>query len=249
MISNDKSALAQAFSRAAANYDHFAAFQRRVGDQLFAASGWQIAGTLLDAGAGSGWYSRLFRQAGHRVIALDLAAGMLQQARQQQAADVYLQGDIEQLPPQADRLDYIWSNLAIQWCQDFPATLSHLQQRLAPGGKIAVSTLAAGSLPEISQVWQQQGLAVPINCWPAAEWLIHQVEGLGLRAWQQAVTCHFPTVMDALWSLKGVGASHLHAGRASGLAGRKHFAQLQALWPRDEQGFRLTYCIVYGVSP
>ncbi len=245
---HNKQAIAKAFSRAADRYEHFAAFQRTVGDQLKAECHWHNTGILLDAGAGSGWYSRQFRQSGLQVIALDLAAGMLQQAKQHDSADGYLQADLEHLPLHRNSIDYLWSNLALQWCSDFKQTLHHLHGCLKPTGKLAFSTLAAGSLSELQQVWQSLGLAAPINQWSPAEQLILQAQGLNLKLWQAPVVCYFPSAMAALWSLKGIGASHLHSGRSSGLAGKQFFTEVAARWPREEQGFRLTYQIVFGVS-
>ncbi|WP_241568942.1 methyltransferase domain-containing protein [Rosenbergiella collisarenosi] len=244
----DKKALAQAFSRAAKQYDHFAAFQRTVGEQLMAHCDWHKPGLLVDAGAGSGWFSRYFREQGHCVTAFDLSSGMLQQAAQQHSADHYVRGDLEAFPFHPQSIDYLWSNLALQWCSDFQHTVQQFQRSLKSHGKLAVSTLAAGSLPEIEQVWQRMGRSAPINRWSSAGSLLATAESLGLTAWQAPIVCHFPTHLDALWSLKGIGASHLHAGRHSGLGGREFFHQLANHWPRDELGYRLTYQIVFGVT-
>lgn len=247
-IQVDKKALARAFGRAAKQYDHFAAFQRTVGEQLMSHCDWHTPGLLVDAGAGSGWFSRYFREQGHCVTAFDLSRGMLQQAAQQHSADHYVCGDLEAFPFHSQSVDYLWSNLALQWCSDFQQTLQQLQRSLTDKGKLAVSTLAAGSLPEIEQVWQQMGRSAPINHWSSAESLLNAAESLGLYAWQAPIVCHFSSPLDALWSLKGIGASHLHAGRQSGLGGREFFTQLAQYWPRDEKGYRLTYHIVFGVT-
>ena len=244
----DKKAVAQAFSRAAKGYDQFADFQRRVGQQLLTHCDWQIPGQVVDAGAGSGWFSRIFRERGHCVTAFDLSLGMLQQAAAHHAADHYVQGDLEAFPFAAQSIDYLWSNLALQWCSDFALTINQLQQALKPEGRLAVSTLAAGSLPELNDVWQQVGRRAPVNQWENADSLVKTAESLGLYAWQAPVVCHFTTPLAALWSLKGIGASHLHAGRQAGLGGRRFFEQLPQYWPRDEQGYRLTYQIVFGVT-
>ena len=248
LIQVDKKALAQAFGRAAKQYDHFAAFQRIVGEQLMAHCDWHKPGLLVDAGAGSGWFSRYFREQGHCVTAFDLSHGMLQQAVEQHSADHYVRGDLEAFPFLEQSVDYLWSNLALQWCSDFQQTLTQLQRSLTAQGKLAISTLAAGSLPEIELVWQRLGRSAPINRWPNAESLLASAESLGLTAWTAPIVCHFSSPLDALWSLKGIGASHLHAGRQSGLGGRAFFHQLADHWPRDEQGYRLTYQIVFGVT-
>ena len=244
----DKKAVAHAFSRAAKDYDQFAAFQRQVGQQLLEHCDWQSPGLLVDAGAGSGWYSQHFREQGHCVTAFDLSRGMLQQAANRQAADYYVQGDLDTFPFAAQSFDYLWSNLALQWCNDFTAAITQLQRTLKPQGQLAFSTLAAGSLLEVEHAWQLAERPAPINRWPSADSLIVAAQSLGLTAWQTPVVCHFPSALAALWSLKGIGASHLQGGRQAGLSGRQFFNSLERYWPQDEEGYRLTYHIVFGVT-
>ena len=82
----DKQAVARAFGRAASHYDAHAALQRLSGDALLAQAPAQSGLQLLDAGCGTGWYSRLWRERGKQVTALDLSPQMLQQARDNDAA-------------------------------------------------------------------------------------------------------------------------------------------------------------------
>ncbi|MFP3632215.1 methyltransferase domain-containing protein, partial [Burkholderia sp. SIMBA_045] len=81
----DKQAVARAFGRAASHYDAHAALQRLSGDALLALAPAQSGLQLLDAGCGTGWYSRLWRERGKQVTALDLSPQMLQQARDNDA--------------------------------------------------------------------------------------------------------------------------------------------------------------------
>ncbi len=92
----NKQAVASAFSRAAGSYDAAAALQRDVGERLLGMGSAHPGERLLDAGCGTGYFSRLWRERGKQVTALDLAPGMLDVARQRQAAHHYLLGDIEQ---------------------------------------------------------------------------------------------------------------------------------------------------------
>ena len=80
-------------------------------------------GVLLDAGCGTGWYSRLWQQRGQRVVALDLSPQMLQQARSLDAVSSYLAGDIDALPLASQSIDRVWSNLAVQWSSDLRTAL------------------------------------------------------------------------------------------------------------------------------
>lgn len=83
------------------------------------------------------------------MTALDLAPGMLDVARQRQAAHHYLLGDIERVPLPDAAMDICFSSLVVQWCSDLPAALAELYRVTRPGGAILFSTLAAGSLQEL----------------------------------------------------------------------------------------------------
>lgn len=154
----NKQAVASAFSRAAGSYDAAAALQRDVGERLLGMGSSHPGEQLLDAGCGTGYFSRMWRERGKRVTALDLAPGMLDVARQRQAAHHYLLGDIEQVPLPDAAMDICFSSLVVQWCSDLPAALAELYRVTRPGGVILFSTLAAGSLQE---------LGTPGNRWTA----------------------------------------------------------------------------------
>ena len=109
----NKQAVASAFSRAAGSYDAAAALQRDVGERLLGMGSAHPGERLLDAGCGTGYFSRLWRERGKQVTALDLAPGMLDVARQRQAAHHYLLGDIERCRCPMRR----WTSVsAARWC-------------------------------------------------------------------------------------------------------------------------------------
>ena len=114
----NKTAVAAAFGRAAAHYDRHAAFQRESGERLLRLLDKTSFAQVLDAGCGTGYFSRYWQQQGCCVTALDLSDAMLSAAEANQAAQRYLQGDIENLPLAAESVDLAWSNLAVQWCSD-----------------------------------------------------------------------------------------------------------------------------------
>lgn len=130
----DKQAIAAAFSRAAESYDSAANLQRETGHRLVQLGQQHTGFVVLDAGCGTGHFSQHWRLLGKRVIALDLAAGMLDYARQQQVADDYLLGDIEHIPLPDQSVDICFSNLAVQWCSDLGAALSEFYRVTRPAG-------------------------------------------------------------------------------------------------------------------
>ena len=98
MATVNKQAIAAAFGRAAAHYEQHADLQRQSADALLAMLPQRKYTRVLDAGCGPGWMSRRWRERHAQVTALDLSPPMLAQARQKDAADHYLAGDIESLP-------------------------------------------------------------------------------------------------------------------------------------------------------
>lgn len=132
MATVNKQAIAAAFGRAAAHYEQHADLQRQSADVLLAMLPQRKYTHVLDAGCGPGWMSRHWRERHAQVTALDLSPPMLVQARQKDAADHYLAGDIESLPLATATFDLAWSNLAVQWCGNLSTALRELYRWCAP---------------------------------------------------------------------------------------------------------------------
>lgn len=243
----DKAAIAAAFSRAANHYEQFADLQRLSGDRLLARVATRQADELLDAGCGTGWYSRVWQRRGSRVVALDLSASMLAVCQQQQSAERFIEADIEAIPLADKSVDLAWSNLALQWCADIHLALAELYRVTKPGGCIAFTTLVSGSLIELRQAWQAVDQRQPVNTFMTIQDIEH-----ACRFWRTSLQCHpitqyFPDVISAMRSLKGVGATHLHHGRQPQLTTRKQLQHLTATWPQHQEGYPLSWQIISGV--
>ncbi|MEO3989444.1 malonyl-ACP O-methyltransferase BioC [Pseudocitrobacter cyperus] len=247
MASVNKQAVAAAFGRAAAHYHQFNELQRQSAAHLREQITTQAFARVLDAGCGPGGYSRYWREQGCEVTALDLSAEMLSQARQQQAAHHYLLADIEAIPLPDAGFDLVWSNLAVQWCSDIHIALAELYRQLRPGGVLAFTTLTAGSLPELNQAWKA------VDSHPHANRFLPEATLRGaLAKWQHrctltTLTLPFPDALSAMRSLKGIGATHLHEGRAREPLTRSKLQQLQLAWPKEQGQCPLTYHLFSGV--
>ncbi|ATZ11077.1 malonyl-ACP O-methyltransferase BioC [Erwinia amylovora] len=241
----NKQAIAAAFGRAARSYNQHAELQRQCGERLLQHARPGIALQVLDAGCGTGWFSRRWRADGHRVTALDLSEKMLQQARENQAADCYQSGDIEALPFADARFDRCWSNLAVQWCSDLSQALRELRRVTKPGGQVLFSTLTEGSLNEVSAAWQYLGRSAPLNRFASLPVIEQAAAGMMLASY--TLTLAFPDVQSALRSLKGIGATHLHQGRPDSMLSRRELQRLEQVWQRDARGCLLSYQLVSGV--
>ncbi|MDC9582958.1 malonyl-ACP O-methyltransferase BioC [Xenorhabdus sp. PR6a] len=244
----DKQAIAGAFGRAASQYDTVAKLQQQTGEYLMALAQAEDTGRrVLDAGCGTGFFSARWQQQGKQVIALDLAAGMLNHAKGQQVADYYLQGDIEHLGLTDNSVDLCFSNLAVQWCNDLPCALREFYRITRPGGLIVFSTLAQGSLHELAAAWERVDGYRHINPFLPLRAITRACQPYRHKIINQQYDQRYPQLLPLLHSLKGIGATHLHHGRQQGLMTRKRLKALAEAYPRNNGDYPLSYQIAFGV--
>ncbi|WP_058913624.1 malonyl-ACP O-methyltransferase BioC [Entomohabitans teleogrylli] len=247
MAKVNKQAIAAAFGRAATTYEQYADLQRISGERLLALAGDLPRGRLLDAGCGTGWFSRIWQQRGQQVIALDLSSEMLAEARRLDSAAEYLCGDIESLTLESASVETVWSNLAVQWCGDLCAGLGELRRVTRPGGRVLFSTLLADSLGELRQAWRAVDAQPHANRFLTLQQVQEACRDWPVALHEQTVTLVFPDVLSAMRSLKGIGATHLHQGRQTRTLTRRQLTALSLAWPQREGAFLLSYHLLYGV--
>ncbi|KJJ64725.1 malonyl-CoA O-methyltransferase [Pseudomonas sp. 10B238] len=251
----DKRQVAASFSRAASSYDAVAELQRTVGNALIERLPLGLTSARwLDLGCGTGYFSRVLanRFPAGDGVALDIAEGMLRHARSQGGAGSFIAGDAECLPLRDASADLIFSSLALQWCEDFPAALSEAKRVLRPGGVFAFSSLCSGTLQELRDSWQAvDGFAHVNRFRPFSAYQQYCAAG-GLQLERLEVepeVLHFAELRQLTSELKALGAHNLNPGRPGGLTGR---ARIRALIDAYEQfrtpsGLPATYQVVYGV--
>lgn len=243
----NKQAIAAAFGRAAQSYSRHDALQRQSADGLRALLAESRFSSVLDAGCGPGSNSLAWRKAGSVVTAMDLSAPMLEEARRNQAADRYLQADIEAIPLADGQFSLVWSHLAVQWCASLPQALAELWRVAQPGGKVAFTTLLNGSLPELNQAWQAVDTQPHANRFLTGQQVNEVLCGWQYRCAVQTVTLLFDDALSAMHSLKGIGATHLHAGRAGRPLTRGQLQRLAQAWPQQAGKFPLSYQLFHGI--
>ena len=63
----------------------------------------------------------------------------------------------------------------------------------------------------------------------------------------QTVTLEFSDALSAMRSLKGIGATHLHAGREKKPLTRGQLQRLELAWPQEQGRFPLSYHLFHGI--
>jgi len=121
---------------------------------------------ILDLATGTGWTSRLVARLGASVIGVDIAAGLLDAARAQAAAEGlaidYRLGDAEQLPFEDGAFDAVVSTCGVMFASRPEAAAAELSRVVRPGGRIALTTwLSDGNLFKMFQVMKAYMPAPP----------------------------------------------------------------------------------------
>lgn len=253
----ERTAIAARFG-AAEEYDSAAAIQRLVArrllDRIVRTFGDRKPARILEFGCGTGAFTALLKECwpDAEVLATDLAPEMLERAKARCGDDVAFAVMDAAAPQLAGRFDLICGNLALQWIDPPEQALSALYGLLAPGGQLAVSTLAAESFAEWRQAHAQEGVAANIRVYPTRSscqkgWPANAVGSLLLAPFGQ---WDFETLVEQtagglsfLRGLKRIGATAPVAGGHPLTAGtlRKVVRRF------DAAGAALTWDVAFGL--
>ena len=262
----DKTRVRASFDRAAASYDAAAVLQKEVRTRMLARLDLVklSPALILDAGCGTGHASHVLaeRFPESRVVSLDLALGMLKMTR---ATRIGLRArlaswlgrdrqqlvcaDIERLPLASASAGLVWSNLALQWCNELDLAFAEAQRVLQPGGLFMFSTLGPDTLKELRAAAGSDHVHVSrfID--------MHDIGDALVRAGFSApvldverFTLTYDDALSAMRDLKAIGAHNAAAGRPRGLGGRGFLQRIiEGYEPFRQQGkLPATYEVVYG---
>lgn len=268
----DKARARTAFGRAADTYDAAAVVQKLVREEMLGRLDLVKLNpqVILDAGCGTGLASNALqkRYQKSQVVSLDFAYPMLQKTRSTRGYDglVYqlksllgvnkqnlLCADIEALPLADSSVSMVWSNVAIQWCNDLDAALQEFQRVLEPEGLLMFSTFGPDTLRELRSATD----AASGNQYNSVSRFIdmHDIGDALVRAGFSApvldverFTLTYDDVKSVMRDLKSIGAHNATDGRARGLLGRGYFSRLEAQYEQFRQDGKLpaTFEVVYA---
>ncbi len=255
----DRGAVRRSFDRVAAQYDAAAAVQAGVRRQLLERLDYVRLepATILDVGCGAGHAARALKDRfpRARVIAMDLAEGMLREARRRQSLLRRFHrvcGDALALPIRDESVDLVFSSLALQWCDDLDSVFREFRRVLRPNGLLNFSTLGPGTLQELRSAWAAADAAG--SHVSAFADMPHLGDGL-IRAGLadpvldvDRIVRGYPDVLALMREIKALGAHNATSGRRRGLTGRRRFAAMQASYEtsRRPDGLPATWEIVFG---
>jgi 2-polyprenyl-3-methyl-5-hydroxy-6-metoxy-1,4-benzoquinol methylase len=105
--------------------------------------------TVLDAGCGVGWGSKLLQEAGAAsVTGLDISPDAIKDSRLRAPECEFVLGDLQAMPFDSHRFDVVVCFEALEHVEDTGAALDELRRVLAPGGLLLVSSPNPGVYPD-----------------------------------------------------------------------------------------------------
>jgi malonyl-CoA O-methyltransferase len=256
----DKARVRAAFNRAAHTYDAAAVLQKMVREEMLDRLNLVKISpqAILDAGCGTGHGSFALQKkfGGAQIVSLDIANEMLQKTKAQRPLMNKIFGhqhllcaDIESLPLADQSVGMIWSNLALQWCNNLDAAFSEAARVLAPEGLYMFSTFGPDTLKELRIASQNDHTHVSrfIDMHDIGDALIRA--GFSAPALDvERYTLTYDNVKGVMQDLKSIGAHNATEGRARGLQGRGFLSQLTQNYEQFRQDGKLpaTFEVIYG---
>jgi malonyl-CoA O-methyltransferase len=234
MTTIDKPFVKKSFNASACTYDHYAGMQESMGARLLALAGLpaEAAGRMLDIGMGTGNLTAQLMAAypSAQVHGCDIAFNMIAHARGKlaQAPLLFPVADAEQLPYANSVFDFIASNFAYQWLDQWRDAMDEVMRVLRPGGLFIFSAFGTNTLYELRQAFARasretgygrgEALVLPISeermrCDMAAAGFSH-VSGI-----TYSVRSVYASVNELLRAIKGMGARNasIHRSRSTGV--------------------------------
>jgi malonyl-CoA O-methyltransferase len=260
VFSIDRPALARSFDRAAGGYDAAAQLQRQVRAELLDRLQYFALDPrcVLDLGAGTCQASLALhrRYPRARVIALDLAPGMLRSSPRpgwlrrrftRVCADAYA------LPLASRSVDLAYSNLMLQWCDRPELVFRELSRVLKPGAVLVFSSFGPDTLSELRLAWESVDHGIHVSQFPDMPQLGEAMMHAGLAEPVMDIEPHrllYPDAYALMRELKRIGARNAASQRARGLTGRDRLQRMLASYEqqRGAAGLPATFEVIFGAA-
>jgi malonyl-CoA O-methyltransferase len=188
---------------------------------------------------------------------MDLAGSMLKACRKRCHHSIeahrlaLVEAEASELPFGEKSVDAVFSNLVLQWVQDFSAVMEQVSTVLKPGGDFWFATLVSGTLSELRQSWLAVDDLPHVNSFLTCEQIMEAVLQSGLHLVKtgcEPTVMRYDTVKALMSDLKNIGAGNRHREARRGLTGKTAFQTMQREYEafRDKEGaLPATYEVFY----
>ena len=230
--------VAHRFSKAAVQYNSIAGIQRIIAKQALANLPVDLQGTALDIGCGTGIHTQTLASKGAAATGVDIAEGMLAQARKMYSDPIFVEGSAVDLPFSDSQFSTVFSSMALQWVSDTRLVANEIARVLEKSGIAELAIMVAGSFNELKTARKVAQLPQAETYMPTTSQWVNGFKQSGLSL-QRVITKDYVDthcdIMSLLRSVKGVGA---------GETGRKQ----SPLTRRDIKKLAMAYSNMSGVE-
>ena len=230
--------VAHRFSKAAAQYNSIASVQRIIAKQAIKNLPISLQGKALDIGCGTGIHTQTLANKGAAATGVDIAEGMLAQARKMYSDPIFVKGSAVDLPFCDSQFSTVFSSMALQWVSDTRLVANEIARVLKNGGLAELAIMVAGSFSELKTARKVAQLPQAETYMPTTSQWVNGFKQSGLSL-QRVITKDYVDthcdIMSLLRSVKGVGA---------GETGRKQ----PPLTRRDIKKLAMAYSNMSGVE-
>ncbi|MDK2765367.1 MAG: methyltransferase domain-containing protein [Alteromonas macleodii] len=230
--------VAHRFSKAAAQYNSIASVQRIIAKQALANLPIDLQGTALDIGCGTGIHTQTLANKGAAATGVDIAEGMLAQARKMYSDPIFVEGSAVDLPFSDSQFSTVFSSMALQWVSDTGLVAKEIARVLEKSGIAELAIMVAGSFSELKTARKVAQLPQAETYMPTTAQWVNGFKQSGLSLQRVITKGYVDThcdIMSLLRSVKGVGA---------GETGRKQ----PPLTRRDIKKLAMAYSNMSGVE-
>ncbi len=260
----DKAAVRRSFERAAATYDDAAVLHREVGARLVEhLDPMRIdPARVVDVGCGTGasFAALAERYPRAELVGVDLAHAMILRARSRgswwrralgaQRVPGLVHGDAEALPLAAGSVQFVFSNLALQWCRP-EAFFAEAARVLSTGGLFLFSTFGPDTLKELRMAFAGVDGAAHVHPFidmhDLGDALVHAGFADPVMEMER-ITIEYASVDAIARDLKATGAHNALAARPRGLTSRARWKRVAEKYEpyRRDGALPASYEVVYG---
>jgi len=238
------------FNGAASNYDDNAFLQSEIANRL--AEKLKVISikpqTIIDLGSGTGLLSNktaeIFPNA--NLICVDFA----QQSLLKNSQNLKVCANAYELPFASNSVDFIVSNLMMQWCPDLKALFNECFRVLKPEGLILFTTFGPDTLKELKRSWSAVDSSAHVNNFIDMHDIGDQMLQSGFQSpimEMDNITLTYEKVLDLMHDLKSIGAQNV-GSRSKALTGKTKFKKMIEMYEsyRSDGKLPATYEVIYG---
>ena len=244
------SSVRSTFNRASKSYNDVAFLQKEIANRLLKKLNplKLIPESILDLGSGTGIFTNLVssKYSNAKTISLDFALNSITLSN----ADFKVCANANHLPFKTSSIDFVCSNLMLQWIQDPSLVFKEVNRVLKPDSLFFFSSFGPDTLNELKSSWAVVDSGNHVNNFVDMHDLGDQLTGCGFQSpimEMEKITLTYSEVEDLMLDLKSLGANKVFS-QSKGLVGKNKFINMKNMYEsyRTDGKIPATYEVIYG---